>query len=323
MLTYSDGTKDYAEHGPDGQYDGRWFGRYAYGGTNYFLSERGKRNAFAYVYSGGACEYNGAVCAPDDPRVLALTAQVAPVEVRPEAPAPHPPLAPEQSSDGSAGSFCPRKRWRPPWPPRCTPLLHAVAGGRAKQPNSSRTPKHVHALTCTGFFPVVVAREARTLLQPNNRRLVHTNGPVQAASLQSHRPARRLLSAATRGRAVCLRAHAAHRDAPPLPPSPPPSSPLAGLCSFAISFGLGRPRKPWPTCRCAWRCARTATNQVLRGTHGYSFTPGVYRSTHSVLQGCPLTLRLYRHGKTRSEKCAAVGRARLPLVLLPLERACG
>ena len=70
------------------------------------------------MYADGRCTYKGEACAPDDPRLLALIAQVAPVEVRPAAAAPppanRPPLAHlppmnkwKQSSDGSAGSFCP------------------------------------------------------------------------------------------------------------------------------------------------------------------------------------------------------------------------
>jgi hypothetical protein len=138
VLTYSGGSKTYAEHGPDGQFDGRWLWRTADGGTNYDLFERGKSKESAYVYADGRCSYKGEVCAPDDPRLLALIAQVAPVEVRRAARAPHLPLAPKPSSDGSAGSFCRRRRSPPPLPPRCTPTPHAVAGGRATQPNSSK-----------------------------------------------------------------------------------------------------------------------------------------------------------------------------------------
>jgi hypothetical protein len=184
VLTYSDGTKVYAEHGPDGQCVGRHLGRIAHLSIWYGLYERGEEKEYARVSADGDCEYNGVGCAPDDPRLLALIAQVATVEVRPAAPAPNPPLAPKQSSDGSAGSFCPRRRWRPPWPPR-PPIPHAVAGGCATEPNSSRTAKHVRTATrARAFFAELVAREARSLLHPNNRRLVHTNGPVQAASLQ-------------------------------------------------------------------------------------------------------------------------------------------
>ncbi len=38
--TYRNGTKVYAEHGPDGQYDGRYLGRTAHGTTYYGLFER-------------------------------------------------------------------------------------------------------------------------------------------------------------------------------------------------------------------------------------------------------------------------------------------
>ncbi len=147
VLTWPSGSKDYAEHGPDGQCDGRHLLRDATGVNYYRLFERGERKESAYVFADGRCVYNGEICAPDDPRLLALIAQVAPVEVRPAARAPHPPLAPKPSSDGAAGSFCPRRRWRPPWPPRCTPIPHAVAGGRAARPSSSRTAPHDHAVT--------------------------------------------------------------------------------------------------------------------------------------------------------------------------------
>ncbi len=163
VLTYSDGHKVYAEHGPDGQYDGQYLYRNADGTTGYILYERGKHGKdFAYVSADGQCKYNYVACAPDDPRLLALVALVAPVEVRPAGPAPHPPLAPKPSSDGSAGSFCPPRRlWRPPWPPRCTPIPHAVAGCCATQPNSSHTAKHDRAATCArDRFAVEVAREA-------------------------------------------------------------------------------------------------------------------------------------------------------------------
>jgi hypothetical protein len=95
VLTWPNGSKKYAEHGPDGQYDGRHLHRYADGDTYYRLYERGERTESAFVFADGSCLYNGMACAPDDPRVLALIAQVAPVEVRPAAPAPHPPLEPQ------------------------------------------------------------------------------------------------------------------------------------------------------------------------------------------------------------------------------------
>jgi hypothetical protein len=84
------GFKVYAEHGPNGQYDGR----HVYGRTNghtfYRLFERGKEKDRAIVSDDDSCQYNGEDCEPDDPRLLALIAQVAPVEVRPAAPAPQP-----------------------------------------------------------------------------------------------------------------------------------------------------------------------------------------------------------------------------------------
>ena len=93
VLTGSGGSKEYAEHGPDGKCDGRHLVRNSDGNTYYGLYERGKPQAHADVFADGRRLYNGVACAPDDPRLLALVAQVAPVEVRPAAPAPHPPLA--------------------------------------------------------------------------------------------------------------------------------------------------------------------------------------------------------------------------------------
>jgi hypothetical protein len=133
VLTWPDGTKVYAEHGPDGKCDGRCLDRSADGDTVYFLFERGSPRDYTVVHADGRCVYNFGVCAPDDPRLLALIAHVAPVEVRPAAPAPHPQSPPTrlQAIVRCAGLFCAVRRWRPPWPPRCTTAPHAVAGGRA------------------------------------------------------------------------------------------------------------------------------------------------------------------------------------------------
>jgi hypothetical protein len=104
VLTYSGGSKGYAEHGPDGQFDGRNLRRFAYG-TFYYLFERGEEKESAVVSAGGRCYYNGEVCAPDDPRLIALIALVAPVEVRPAAQPPtlHSPptrpLAPDEQME--------------------------------------------------------------------------------------------------------------------------------------------------------------------------------------------------------------------------------
>ena len=146
VTTYSDGHKVYAEHGPDGQYDGRYLRRWTDGDTRYWLFERGEEKAFADVSANGRCQYNGEACAPDDPRLLALIAQVAPVEVRPAAPDPHPPSArhshPSNRPMDRPARFCPRRRWRRPLPPRCTPTPHAVAGGRA---GTTQQPPHCTA----------------------------------------------------------------------------------------------------------------------------------------------------------------------------------
>jgi hypothetical protein len=107
-----DSRKEYAEYGPDGWRDGRCVCRWAGGDTGYYLYERGELGrgratgpgavlgfimytrgepkARARVCADGSCWYNYEDCAPDDPRLLALIEQVAPVEVHPAVPAPHP-----------------------------------------------------------------------------------------------------------------------------------------------------------------------------------------------------------------------------------------
>ena len=252
VATRSSGTKEYAEHGPDGQLDGRNVDRHASGSTDYRLYERGKDKAYAGVSATGRCIYNYYQCAPDDPRLLALIAQVAPVEVRPAAPAPLPRIAPHSALSNRPmdrpARFAPAgarhrrgHRGAPPTP-------HTVAGGCAAQPNSYHTAKHVHTVTR--------ARAVLRYWSHGRHPSVHTNGPVQAASVLCHSPAHRRTERWHLGRAVCLRAR--------LPNAAilfSPGALLAGLCSFGYPVRFGRRRKPWPTCRCAWRCACTAATK--------------------------------------------------------------
>jgi hypothetical protein len=196
VTTYSSGSKVYAEHGPDGKYDGRNLYRWFDGDTWYGRFERGEEKACAIVSANGTCMYNGWDCTPDDPRVLALIALVAPVEVRPAAPAPHPPSArhsdPKQSSHVSAGSFCPRRRSRRPRPPRCNP--HAASrrwwpfDTAQRQAQCNARPR-IDA--CTRRFDVGVAWEAT--LQPPSR--AHQagagRGSVVAMPCPAHRRAER------------------------------------------------------------------------------------------------------------------------------------
>ena len=131
VLTWSRGSKEYAEHGPDGKFDGRYLYRYARGHTDYSLFERGKQRDSAYVSADGTCYYIGEGCAPDDPRLLALIAQVAPVEVRPAAPAPQLPSLhhspPSNRPMDRPARFAPAgaggRRGRRGAPPRRTPSL--------------------------------------------------------------------------------------------------------------------------------------------------------------------------------------------------------
>ena len=78
VLTYPKGLKVYAEHGPDGQYDGRCLFGWAFS-TYYRVYERGRQKEEAVVYAHRG-KYNDEMCAPNDPRLLALIAHVAPVE---------------------------------------------------------------------------------------------------------------------------------------------------------------------------------------------------------------------------------------------------
>ena len=94
VLTWSNGTKEYAELGSDGYCNRRLLNRSRTRSTKYCMyDERGNLKDDAFVFRDGrSFEYNGEACAPDDPRLLALIAQVAPVEVRPAARAPHLPM---------------------------------------------------------------------------------------------------------------------------------------------------------------------------------------------------------------------------------------
>jgi hypothetical protein len=163
VLMWSERHKEYAEHGPDGQYDGRQLDRYADGGTGYRLFERRKQKEYAVVFADGRCTYNGEGCLPDDPRLLALIAHVAPVEVRPAARARHRPatrpqaivrrisrlgLHPQALGAAMATEVQPhaaRRRW---WP----------CGTTQQQPHCTARPQ----------FAVVVARR-RKLIFPHLR----------------------------------------------------------------------------------------------------------------------------------------------------------
>ena len=181
VVTLFDGSKVYAEYGPDGKYDGRNLDRYASGNTYYRLFERGERKDWAAVSADGRCTYTGEVCARDDPRVLALIAQVAPVEVRPAARAPSPsigPLSPPSNRPmGQPARFAPAGAGDRRGHRGAPPMPHAVAGWwPGDTPNSSHTAKHVHTVTHARAV-CGSGRTGGTLLHLDNRRLVHTKGP--------------------------------------------------------------------------------------------------------------------------------------------------
>ncbi len=147
VLTWSSGTKVYAEHGPDGKCDGRCLDRPTLGATGYRLFERGKMKANAAVSSDGRCYYNREVCAPDDPRLLALIALIAPVEVRPAAPARHPP---------SARHSPPSNR------PMDQPARFAPAGAREGRGHRGAPPRRTLALVAVRRKPTTVVIQSTT-----------------------------------------------------------------------------------------------------------------------------------------------------------------
>ncbi len=151
VTTWLLGSKEYAEYGPDGQYDGRCLSRSDGGNTYYYLYERGgKEKEYALVSADGRCKYNREDCARDDPRLLALIAQVAPVEVRPAARAPHPPSArhspPSNRPMDRPARFAPagagEDRGHRGASPRRTPSL----GAARHSPTINRTATHDHAV---------------------------------------------------------------------------------------------------------------------------------------------------------------------------------
>jgi hypothetical protein len=149
VTTWSHGHKVYAEHGPDGKYDGRCLERWTGGATNYRLFERGKLKADAHVYADDYCQYSGEDCEPDDPRLLALIVQVDPVEVRPAAPAPHPPSSANQT---------PSNR------PMDQPTRFAPAGAREGHSHRGASPRRTPYLVAVRHKPAPAAMQ-RTATQ--------------------------------------------------------------------------------------------------------------------------------------------------------------
>ena len=147
VATSSDGVKVYAEHGPDGQCDGRWLDRYADGSAGYILWERGKAKDIVVVYADGHCVYNYVACTPDDPRVLALIAQVAPVEVSPAAPAPT-----RHSSPTRHPSHRPMDR----------PARFAPAGAGGRRCHRGAPPFRTPSLVVVRHRPATAAQQSTT-----------------------------------------------------------------------------------------------------------------------------------------------------------------
>ena len=222
VTTWRGGAKVYAEHGPDGKDHGRCLVRRSDGDTFYFLFERGKRKELVIVYADGDCVYNCVACAPDDPRVLSLIAQVAPVEVRPAAAAAHPPSPPTRPHA--------IVRWigrlvLPPQalaaavatevhPPRRTPSLVVV--------RHNPTAAALQSTTAQSRVHGPISRSGLTEYG-HPRTPTHTRGP---AGLSASSPCR-AQHAAARGGLLTLRT-----------PRSFPRALLAGRCSFDILFRL-------------------------------------------------------------------------------------
>jgi hypothetical protein len=89
------------------------------------------------------------------------------------------------------------------------------------------------------------------------------------------------------------------------------------FADFGIRFGFGRRREPWPTCRCAWRCARTADTERApspTGIHARALKVAPRLRVLSGAHGVPSGLYRYR-GDTHGIVCSgqhssAVGRIR-------------
>jgi hypothetical protein len=203
VLTYRNGNKEYAEYGPDGQYDGRYLRRWTDGTTYYWLFERGKAKGHAIVSADGRCTYHYEDCAPDDPRLLALIAQVAPVEVRPAARAPHPPLAahspPSNRPMDRPARFAPAgagdRRGHRGAPPFRTPSLVWLRGTPQQQPRCQARPP---SGACARPFCGTGLMGGTLVCTPV--------GPSRQRSLPCHSPAHRRTERWHLGRAVCLRA---------------------------------------------------------------------------------------------------------------------
>ncbi len=147
VATWSYGYKVYAEHGPDGRFDGRYLDRWADGDTQYYLYERGgKAKHSVRVFADGRCTYNGVACAPDDPRLLALIAQVAPVEVRPAA---QPPLSLTRHSP-------------PSHRPTDRPARFAPAGAGGRRGHRVAPPFRTPSLVVARHSPTAAALQSTT-----------------------------------------------------------------------------------------------------------------------------------------------------------------
>ena len=147
VATHSNGSKEYAEHGPEGKCDGCCLVRFAIGITGYGLYECGKQKKYVFAFAEGGSTYNGENCEPDDPRVLALIAQVSPVEVCPAAPAPHPPSSAKQT---------PSNR------PMDQPARFAPAGAREGHGHRGASPRRTPSLVAVRHRPTTGAVQRRT-----------------------------------------------------------------------------------------------------------------------------------------------------------------
>ena len=145
--TWTGGTTSFVECDADGQWHGRVLDCYADGDTVYRRYEHGSYKEQAALSADGTCEYNDEACAPDDPRLLALIAQVAPVEVRPAARAPHPPSPAIQT---------PRSR------PMDLPARFAPAGARDRHGHRGAPPRRTPSLVIARHRPTTAILQSMT-----------------------------------------------------------------------------------------------------------------------------------------------------------------
>ena len=266
---HSTGPRTTPSTAPTGSATGGNWAAMPTGGTHYRLYERRLPKAYATVSADGRCTYNSMACAPDDPRVLALIAQVAPVEVRPAVPAPHPPLArhspPSNRPMDRPAHFAPAgaggRLGHRGAPPRRTPSLVSVR----HNPTAAALHRTPRSDACARRFAVVVAREA-----------------------QAHVPSCTLPpSSAPRGRARRRTEHWRARGGLHVSVhTSPPSLPVRSLLGRALQ--LSHPVSVW---QAEEAVANLPLRLAVRLHCGHPSSAWCARGTEEALHGCSQSTR--------------------------------